>query len=109
MKKYRLVFVLSILFLGVIKLTASEYEQVRKAPRAHVPVWQSFALSEVELTDSYFKKAMDLHKGYLLSLDVDRLIHTYAVVSVCRGKEIITEDGRSMVDVPMVIICLLVP
>ena len=62
MKKYRLVFVLSILFLGVIKLTASEYEQVRKAPRVHVPVWQSFALSEVELTDSYFKKAMDLHK-----------------------------------------------
>ena len=52
MKKYRLVFVLSILFLGVIKLTASEYEQVRKAPRVHVPVWQSFALSEVELTDS---------------------------------------------------------
>ena len=38
MKKYRLVFVLSILFLGVIKLTASEYEQVRKAPRVHVPV-----------------------------------------------------------------------
>ena len=76
MKKYRLVFVLSILFLGVIKLTASEYEQVRKAPRVHVPVWQSFALSEVELTDSYFKKAMDLHKGYLLSLDVDlSLIH----------------------------------
>ena len=55
-------------------MTASEYEQVRKAPRVHVPVWQSFALSEVELTDSYFKKAMDLHKGYLLSLDVDRLI-----------------------------------
>ena len=44
------------MFLGVIKLTASEYEQVRKAPRVHVPVWQSFALSEVELTDSYFKK-----------------------------------------------------
>ena len=40
MKKYRLVFVLSILFLGVIKLTASEYEQVRKAPRVHVPVWR---------------------------------------------------------------------
>ena len=94
MKKYRLVFVLSILFLGVIKLTASEYEQVRKAPRVHVPVWQSFALSEVELTDSYFKTGS---------------FHTYAVVSVCRGKEIITEDGRSMVDVPMVIICLLVP
>ena len=55
-------------------MTASEYEQVRKAPRVHVPVWQSFALSEVELTDSYFKKAMALHKGYLLSLDVDRLI-----------------------------------
>lgn len=90
-------------------MTASEYEQVRKAPRVHVPVWQSFALSEVELTDSYFKKAMDLHKGYLLSLDVDRLIpHVRRSVGL-QGKEIITEDGRSMVDVPMVIICLLVP
>ena len=29
-----------------------------------------------------------------MSPDVDRLIHTYAVVSVCRGKEIITEDGE---------------
>ena len=79
-------------------MTASEYEQVRKAPRVHVPVWQSFALSEVELTDSYFKKAMDLHKGYLLSLDVDRLIpHVRRSVGL-QGKEIITEDGRSMVD-----------
>ena len=52
MKKYRLVFVLSILFLGVIKLTASEYEQVRKAPRVHVPVWKTIELTEVELTNS---------------------------------------------------------
>ncbi len=52
---------------------------------------------------------MDLHKGYLLSLDVDRLIpHVRRSVGL-QGKEIITEDGRSMVDIPMVIICLLVP
>ena len=53
---------------------ASEYEQLRKAPVVHPLVWESFALSDVHLTDSYFKHAMDLDKGYLLSLDVDRLI-----------------------------------
>ena len=80
MKKYRLVFVLSILFLGVIKLTASEYEQVRKAPRVHVPVWQSFALSEVELTDSYFKKAMDLHVSFINISEPTRMLSiSYAV------------------------------
>lgn len=67
-------FVLFMSFFGVAGSEASEYERVLKAPRVHVPVWQPFALSEVELTDSYFKKAMDLNKEYLLSLDVDRLV-----------------------------------
>lgn len=74
MKDYRFLLVIGVLFLGLTRLTASEYEQVRRAPRVHAPIWQSFALSDVELTDSYFKKAMDLHKEYLLSLEVDRLI-----------------------------------
>ena len=74
MKTYKLLLVTGLLFLGITKLPASEYERVRKAPRVHVPVWQSFSLSEVELTDSYFRKAMNLNKKYLLSLEVDRLI-----------------------------------
>lgn len=53
---------------------ASEFESVRKAPRVHAPSWQSFGLSEVQLADSYFKRAMELNKEYLLSLEVDRLI-----------------------------------
>ena len=74
MKNCRLILIIGILVLGITKLPASEYEKVRKAPRVHVPVWQAFALSDVELTDSYFKKAMELNKEYLLSLEVDRLI-----------------------------------
>lgn len=57
-----------------VKLDASELEHVRLVSRIHAPVWQSFSLSEVELMDSYFKKAMDLNKEYLLSLDINRLI-----------------------------------
>lgn len=65
------IFVLiSVPFLSV----ASEYDRVRKAPVVNAPVWESFPLSEVSLTDSDFKRAMDLHKGYILSLEVDRLI-----------------------------------
>lgn len=64
-----------ILFSVVLNsLHASEYNKVRKATLEHSQVWQSFALSDVQLTGSYFKQAMDLHKQYILSLEVDRLI-----------------------------------
>ena len=53
---------------------ASEYERAVKAAGEHAPVWRSFSLSEVRLTDSYFKQAMDLDKQYILSLETDRLI-----------------------------------
>lgn len=67
-------YLLIIVCLSVSKVFASEYDQVSKVSYEHTPVWQSFALSEVKLTNSLFKKAMDLHKGYLLSLEVNRLI-----------------------------------
>lgn len=73
MKLSRFVF-LVIFIVGNGMINASENERVRVSPVVHTPVWQSFSLSDVKLTDSYFKKAMDLHKGYLLSLEVDRLI-----------------------------------
>ena len=72
MKFNRWLFI--ILSLSVSKMFASECEQVSKVPCTHTPVWQSFSLSDVKLTSGIFKGAMDLHKGYLLSLDVDRLI-----------------------------------
>lgn len=74
MRKFGLGFVGGILLAASFGISASEYEQLRKAPVVHPLVWESFALSDVQLTDSYFKQAMDLNKEYLLSLDVDRLI-----------------------------------
>lgn len=72
--KFNRCFWVILLLSGLTKLSASESEQVRVVSRVHAPLWQSFSLANVELTDSHFKKAMDLHKGYLLSLEVDRLI-----------------------------------
>ena len=43
MKNCRLILIIGILVLGITKLPASEYEKVRKAPRVHIPVWQTFA------------------------------------------------------------------
>jgi hypothetical protein len=40
---------------------------------------QPFALSSVRLLDGPFKRAQDLDAQYLLSLDVDRLLHTFRV------------------------------
>jgi DUF1680 family protein len=40
---------------------------------------QPFPLSEVRLLDGPFKHAQDLDAQYLLSLDVDRLLHTFRV------------------------------
>lgn len=103
MKFNRWLFI--ILSLSVSKMFASECEQVSKVPCTHTPVWQSFSLSDVKLTSGIFKGAMDLHKGYLLSLDVDRLIpHVRRNVGL-RGKTRITGDGKHMAVVLMGIIC----
>ncbi len=40
---------------------------------------QPFPLSDVRLLDGPFKHAQDLDQQYLLSLDVDRLLHTFRV------------------------------
>lgn len=55
-------------------LHGSEMDDVQIVSRHRAPEWKSFSLSEVRLNDSYFKEAMERHKGYVLSLDVDRLI-----------------------------------
>lgn len=71
--KFRILLTLSLLLAAGLS-TAAEKENARKAPVVHAVQWTPFQLSDVKLTDSYFKKAMDLHKSYLLSLEVDRLI-----------------------------------
>src|SRR5262245_49536074 len=40
---------------------------------------QAFPLEEVRLLDGAFKHAMELDEKYLLSLDVDRLLHNFRV------------------------------
>ncbi|MDR2953848.1 MAG: glycoside hydrolase family 127 protein [Prevotella sp.] len=69
--KYLILF---FLFLLSYSLSASEIDKASKAPNVHPLLWKGFSLSEVQLTDSYFKQAMDRHKEYVLSLEVDRLI-----------------------------------
>ena len=102
MKNCRLILIISILVLGITKLPASEYEKVRKAPRVHVPVWQAFALSDVELTDSYFKESRRQRQMCIRD-------SMYAVVWDYKEKALIMEVGKHMEDVATDIICRLVP
>lgn len=70
--KYYFLFILS--FLLTIPVSAAEIDDVNVASYKNPLHWKAYTLSEVRLTDSYFKEAMELHKGYVLSLEVDRLI-----------------------------------
>src|SRR5438309_804874 len=40
---------------------------------------RAFALEDIRLLDGPFKHAMELDKEYLLSLDVDRLLHNFRI------------------------------
>lgn len=68
------ILTLLLLFLTVPIVWGSEMDRSQVVSRSHMPLWQSFSLSEVKLTDSYFKQAMDRHQEYVLTLEVDRLI-----------------------------------
>lgn len=50
--------------------------KVKVAPVAAIKA-QEFPLTDVRLLDGPFKRAMELDKAYLLSLDPDRLLHTF--------------------------------
>jgi hypothetical protein len=50
----------------------------KTAPVVNMKV-HAFPLEEVRLLDGPFKHAMDLDGEYLLSLDVDRLVHNFRV------------------------------
>jgi len=68
--------VAAVLALGLVALggaVAVAGEVPTKVPLAVQP----FELSQVRLLDGPFKHAMDLDHKYLLSLDADRLLHTF--------------------------------
>jgi DUF1680 family protein len=65
----------SLLAIVVAVATASAAPIPDKIP----PKVQPFALTEVRLLDGPFKQAMQLDGQYLLSLDPDRLLHTFRV------------------------------
>ena len=46
---------------------------------AVVPSAEPFALGDVQLLDSPFKRAMERNAAYLLSLEPDRLLHSFRV------------------------------
>ena len=51
---------------------------VKVAPAVSLAV-HAFPLQDVRLLDGPFKRAMDLDKQFLLSLDVDRLLHNFRI------------------------------
>lgn len=70
--RFPLIF-LTFLVLSVSSKSA-EIDKAQVVPNKHIPIWKAFSLSEVRLTDSYFQQAMERHKSYVLSLEVDRLV-----------------------------------
>ena len=52
-----------------------------QAGQAGKPDVQAFSLKEVRLLDGPFHDAMELDKAYLLSLDPDRLLHTFRLTA----------------------------
>lgn len=57
---------------------ADSRSKVQVAPVAPLQA-QAFALQDVRLLDGPFRHAMELDRQYLLSLDPDRLLHTFRV------------------------------
>ncbi len=57
---------------------ADDNHKLKVQPVAPLKV-QAFGLREVQLLEGPFKHAMDLDEKYLLSLEVDRLLHTFRV------------------------------
>jgi len=53
-----------------------ESPKLKVQDKVPLRVW-AFDLQDVRLLDGPFKHAMDLDQAYLLSLDVDRLLHTF--------------------------------
>ena len=68
---------LTFIFLFLISITTlhgSEIDNYQVSSRVHNLLWKSFSLSEVKLLDSPFSRAMNSHKNYVLSLEIDRLL-----------------------------------
>src|SRR5947209_15164759 len=74
--------ILLALGLSGISISADELadsgSKVKVQPVVPLKV-HAFALEDVRLLDGPFKHAMELDKEYLLSLDVDRLLHNFRV------------------------------
>ncbi len=65
------------LAVGADASAESARPDVREAP----PKLQEFSLQDVRLLDGPFRDAMELDKVYLLSLDPDRLLHTFRLTA----------------------------
>lgn len=61
--------------------TALQGEEPSKADHANVRTVKAFAPGQVRLLDSPFRKAMEAEGRYILSLDPDRLLHTFRLTA----------------------------
>jgi DUF1680 family protein len=82
MKTKSLLALVSSLGLAVFSLFGDELADSGSKVKVQTVVplkVHAFALEDVRLLDGPFKHAMELDKEYLLSLDVDRLLHNFRV------------------------------
>ncbi|MBE3071242.1 MAG: glycoside hydrolase family 127 protein [Planctomycetes bacterium] len=67
----------AVLAAGLVVGMAATWAAAAPAPEVVAIKARPFSLKDVRLLDGPFKKAMDLDREYLLSLDPDRLLHTF--------------------------------
>src|SRR5471030_1864196 len=63
--------------MAVVALALAGTLLAAQAPTAVVPAARPFPLGDVQLLDGPFKRAMDRNADYLLSLEPDRLLHSF--------------------------------
>ena len=66
------------LLVGLISTVQADDQKPPLSPRLAAPlVVEAFPLPQIRLLDGPFRQAQERDKAYLLSLDVDRLLHTF--------------------------------
>jgi DUF1680 family protein len=98
MKKKRLLYLLSILglpFGGFCQYAGQHASQVKVSTKIPIKAY-SFDLKDVRLLDSRFKQNMEREGAWMLSLPVERLLHSFRV-----NAGMLTDNKRSKTKMPV--------
>ncbi|NWF89576.1 MAG: glycoside hydrolase family 127 protein [Ignavibacteriaceae bacterium] len=82
-KKYNLIISISVLlftYLNSIVIPQTKLSQDKNFIQPKIPfIAKPFDIKDVRILDGEFKRAMDLNYRYLISMDVNRLLHNFKV------------------------------